>query len=92
VLPRLPVSGKMGKGENEDEQSRPPISSAFEKQLLSLSEQLSSLVMTGTLAHTAAITEACNTLRAIAAEYLESKQKVIIIISKTFRSLVYLLD
>lgn len=48
--------------------------------------------MTGTLAHTAAITEACNTLRAIAAEYLESKQKVIIIISKTFRSLVYLLD
>ncbi|GAB5592274.1 hypothetical protein Unana1_07174 [Umbelopsis nana] len=30
--------------------------------------------MTGTLAHTAAITEACNTLRAIAGEYLESKQ------------------
>ena len=32
--------------------------------------------MSTTLAHTAAITEACNALRSIAAELLELKQKV----------------
>lgn len=32
--------------------------------------------MSSTLAHTAAITEACNALRSIAAEFLELKQKV----------------